>query len=208
MIRREDHDRLVVFHLGEKEGQEVGQVAVEPVVHVFGFDRLGAVGFAYAARGIQADVQQVGRRVGAQLELRDRLLGEVQHGRVAGRRVEQPFVVVDQFKALGARCFAVVFLARAARWYDVPVACVAVVGAVVERAPRRGDIGEGVVFTVVAGDPFGQGVRIVIGGRPAGMLRIEPEHLVGASAHHYGRFGFSGHRYAAALGYLAHQRFA
>ena len=98
VVGGDDHQHVSILDLCEEEGQEVGQIAVQPVVHVLDLDRLGTVGLGDAARRVEADVQQIGRPVGAQTVLGDSLFGQPQHGGIPGRRVEQPFVVACQFQ--------------------------------------------------------------------------------------------------------------
>ena len=91
-----------------------------------------------AARRVEADVQQVGRRVVAEFELGDGLLGEAQHGGVARRGVEHFVVVRREFQAPFPR-LVLVFPAFACE-NDVPVAGVEVASLFVERAPLGGDV--------------------------------------------------------------------
>ena len=135
---RIEFQELIDDDLGEDEGQEIGQVAIQAVVHVLDLDRLGAVGLADAARRVEADVQQVGRRVVAEFELGDGLLGEAQHGGVARRGVEHFVVVRREFQAPFPR-LVLVFPAFACE-NDVPVAGVEVASLFVERAPLGGDV--------------------------------------------------------------------
>ncbi len=65
MVGDEHHEQSVLAGLRFEEGQQVAQFAVEAVVHVLHFGRFGSVGLGDAARGVQTDVQQVGRLVGA-----------------------------------------------------------------------------------------------------------------------------------------------
>ena len=138
VVGGEDDEHLAVSDLGEDEGQEIGQVAIQAVVHVLDLDRLGAVGLADAARRVEADVQQVGRRVVAEFELGDGLLGKAQHGGVARRSVAHSVVVRREFQAPFPR-LVLVFPAFACE-NDVPVAGVEVASLFVERAPLGGDV--------------------------------------------------------------------
>ena len=69
-----------LLDLREGEGQEIGQIAVQPVVHVLDLDRFRTVGLGDTARRVETDIQQVGRGVGPEAVLGDGLLGQPQDG--------------------------------------------------------------------------------------------------------------------------------
>ena len=191
MVGGEHHHDVAVLDLREYEGQEIRQVAVQPVVHVLDLNRLGAVGFADAARCVEADVQQIGHLVVPEFVLRDGLLGQPQHGGVARRGVEQAFEIAGQLQA--SRAVQVLFFPVLARQRDIVVARVEVAAAFEQRAPLGRDVREVVTLAVAAVDPLGNRGRIVGRGHPVAARRVEPEDLPGASGHHHGRHGFGGY---------------
>ena len=204
VVRGEDHDGVAVAHLREEVGQEVGQIAIQPVVHVLDLDRLGSVGLHDAARGVEADGQQVGHLVRPEAVLCDGLLGEGEQGAVARGRAAQPLQVVGRMQAPLARL--VLLAAVAGREGDVPVARVAVAGAVEQRAPLLRKEGEVVVLAVAAGDPVGQLLRIVGRRGPVAAPGVEPEDVAALPGQEDGRFGLGGDGHRAAFGALRAQR--
>ena len=205
MVRREYDEHFAVLDLREYERQKVGQIAVEPVIHVLRLDRFGTVGFADAARRIETDVQQVGRAVGAELELGDGLLGEAEYGGVARRGVEHPVEIGGELQAAAARLVLLLFVL--AREDYVPVAGVDVAALFVERPPFGGDVREVVAFAVAARHPFGNVGGVVGRGGPAAARRVEPEDLAAASAQDDRRRGFGRHGDGLAAGFVLQERF-
>ena len=205
VVRREYDEHFAVLDLREYERQKVGQIAVEPVIHVLRLDRFGTVGFADAARRIETDVQQVGRAVGAERELGDGLLGEAEYGGVARRGVEHPVEIGGELQAAAARLVLLLFVL--AREDYVPVAGVDVAALFVERPPFGGDVREVVAFAVAARHPFGNVGGVVGRGGPAAARRVEPEDLAAASAQDDRRRGFGRHGDGLAAGFVLQERF-
>ena len=204
VVRREYDEHFAVLDLREYERQKVGQIAVEPVIHVLRLDRFGTVGFADAARRIETDVQQVGRAVGAELELGDGLLGEAEYGGVARRGVEHPVEIGGELQAAAARLVLLLFVL--AREDYVPVAGVDVAALFVERPPFGGDVREVVAFAVAAGDPFGY-FGGVIGRRfPVAARRIEPEGFAAVPGHDDRRHRLGGNRDGFGSGLVLQER--
>ena len=95
MIRREYDEYFMRLEQRINVCQELFQILIEPVVHVFGFDRLRGRRLADRTRGVEADVQQVGPVPFAEVELCQGRFGELKRQAVACRRIQD--VVVAAF---------------------------------------------------------------------------------------------------------------
>ena len=202
MVRGKDDRNVSILDLCEEEGEKILQITVQAVVHVLDLHRFGPVGLADVARSVEADIQQVGCRILSEFVLGDELLGKTQHGRIAGRRPEQPLVVILQHEpsAFGTGRFTA--LAPLLGKDDLQVARVDIAFAVEQRPPLRGGVGEVVALVVAAVDPFGNPGGIVERGDPVAPYGIEPEDLAAAAGQHDGRGCFGGDGCRAAFGVL------
>ena len=213
VVGGEYHDHLFGRDLRVEVVQELRQLLVEPVVHVFHLDRFGAVALGDAARGIQADVQQIGCGVLAQPHLREQLLGESQRDCVARGRVEHPF---DAGGDVRCRLFGldrrqtVAFAAQVFGFVEVDDRAlrVAVALAGVFQFPREGNVSQNLAAEVVFSGPHGQRFGIERRGDPVGARGVHPEYVTRVPACHDGRCGVERHGGDEALGRALLEAFA
>ena len=147
VIRREYDEYFMRLEQRINVCQELFQILIEPVVHVFGFDRFGAVGLADRTRGVEADVQQVGPVPFAEVELCQGRFGELKRQAVACRRIQDVVVAAfgrgfrrDPFDGVGRGVGRTLFLGHGTHQDDVRTAFVAVFVVVQQGVPRFADV--------------------------------------------------------------------